>query len=144
MKPGDFLTQLDDAAVVLAIQQAETKTSGEIRVFVSHRAVADPVAAAQKHFHKLRMNRTRDRNGVLIFVAPRSQKFAIFGDLGVHEKCGNVFWSQVALEMTERFKKSEWTSAVTHAIGKAGELLAEHFPRRPDDVNELPDKVERD
>jgi uncharacterized membrane protein len=144
MKPKEFLDKLSDDAVVAAIGQAEARTSGEIRVFVSHRKVDDPVAAAHAQFARLKMDRTRDRNGVLIFVAPTSQTFAIVGDAGVHERCGQGFWTAVAAEMRERFARAEWTDGVVHAIRKAGDLLAEHFPRRADDVNELPDRVERD
>ena len=67
------------------------KTSGEIRVHLHHRAVRDPIAAARKVFEKLGMTRTAESNGVLVFVAPRSQNFAILGDAGIHAKCGDVF-----------------------------------------------------
>ena len=142
MKPRQFLDQLSDDAIVAAIQAAEAKTSGEIRVFVSHRKISDPVAAAQKRFMKMKMDRTRDRNGVLIFVAPASQNFAIIGDSAVHARCGDAFWTAVASEMSDHFRRSAMTEGIVHAIHKAGELLAEHFPRRPHDVNELPDRVE--
>lgn len=144
MKLRDFFSAIDDDAIVAAIGQAEQKTSGQIRVFVSHHKVADPVPAAQKHFTRLGMERTRHRNGVLIFVAPKSHTFAIIGDRAVHEKCGNEFWTRVAADMRDYFKMGQWTQAVTHGIAKAGELLAEHFPREAGGGNELPDGVERD
>ena len=46
--------------------------------------------------------------------------------------------------MTEYFKLSKFTEGIVSAIQKAGTLLAEHFPRRTADKNELPDAVERD
>jgi uncharacterized membrane protein len=144
MKPKEFLNQLSDDAVVAAIRAAELRTSGEIRVFVSHHKIDDPLPAAQRHFARLKMERTRDRNGVLIFVAPASHKFAVVGDVAVHAKCGESFWTTLAAEMADRFKRAQWTDGITHAIQKAADLLAEHFPRRVDDQNELPDKVERD
>ena len=144
MKTKHFINKLSDEKIVGAIRAAERETSGEIRVFVSHKIIADPVAAAQEHFVKLKMNRTRERNGVLIFVAPESHNFAIIGDAAVHAKCGESFWSQVAAEMTEHFKRSAWTDGVVHAIRKAGDLLTQHFPHRGGDSNELSDKIERD
>ena len=120
---------IDKNRVKRAIQRAEKRTSGEIRVFVSHHDVADPIVAARKHFTRLKMHRTSDRNAVLIFVAPKSHKFAIIGDVGVHQRCGEAFWSQVANEMSEHFKRSAWSEGVLHAIRKSGELLAEHFPK---------------
>jgi uncharacterized membrane protein len=140
----DFLNQLQHDEIVEAIRQAEKGTSGEIRVFISHRQVTDPVIAAQAQFHALGMTKTRHRNGVLIFVAPRARKFAVIGDTAVHQRCGDSFWQALAAEMTEHFKKSQFSSGIVHAIRKAGELLAAHFPAGPDDQNELPDAIEHD
>jgi uncharacterized membrane protein len=128
MKPRHFLSALDHDAVVAAIRDAEKKTTGRIHVFVSHHKTTDPVAAARKHFLRMKMDRTRHRNGVLIFVSPKSHRFAVIGDQGVHEKCGDEFWTRVAAAMTEHFKAEKLTDGLLHAISKAGELLAEKFP----------------
>jgi len=144
MNAQDFLKQLKHDDIVAAIHNAEQKTSGEIRVFISHKNVEDAVAAAQAQFDKLGMTKTRQRNGVLIFVAPKAQKFAVIGDEGVHNKCGEAFWRGLAAEMTGYFKQSDFSQGIIHGVRKAGELLAQHFPPGKDDVNELPDKVEHD
>jgi len=144
MKVKDFLWQLRHDDLVAAIRAAERKTSGEIRVFISHKKTTEPVAAAQAQFLRLGMTKTSHRNAVLIFVAPVAHTFAVIGDSGVHEKCGEVFWREVAAEMTGHFKRSEFTEGILHGIRKAGELLAAHFPPGPDDRNELPDEVEHD
>lgn len=135
---------VDDARVVAAIVAAEQRTSGEIRVLVSRQKTDEPVAAAQKHFERLGMTNTAARNGVLIFVAPAGKTFAVIGDRGVHEKCGEAFWAGVAGAMTEHFKRGQFTEGLVLGIERAGALLAEHFPRQPDDRNEQPDGVERD
>ena len=124
-----FLTQVSDEAVAKAIAEAEKKTTGRIRVFISHHDVADPVAAAQHRFVHMRMDQTPERNAILIFVAPKSHKFAIIGDSGVHEKCGESFWNRTAEEMGAHFKSEKWTDALVHGIGKAGDVLGEYFPR---------------
>jgi uncharacterized membrane protein len=144
MTARGFLKQLRHNDIVAAIREAEKKTSGELRVFISRKPVADAVAAAQAHFLQMGMERTRERNGVLIFVAPRSRQFAVIGDRGVHERCGESFWRELATEMSGHFAKSEFTTGIVSGLNKAGELLARHFPRRPDDVNELPDEVAHD
>jgi uncharacterized membrane protein len=90
------------------------------------------------------MTQTRHRNGVLIFVAPRARKFAVIGDTAVHQRCGDAFWQALAAEMTAHFKKSDFTAGIIHAIRKAGELLAAHFPPQPGDGNELADEIEGD
>jgi len=144
MKPHEFIDQLDNDKIVAAVRVAEEKTSGEIRVFITHHTVDDPVVAAQAQFDKLGMTRTRHRNGVLIFVAPRARKFAVIGDTGVHQQCGAGFWEMLAAEMTSHFKQSNFSGGIIHGIQKAGELLAAHFPPEPGDSNELPDTIERD
>jgi uncharacterized membrane protein len=115
--------------LVEAIQQAELKTTGKIQVSISPKRVDDPVAAAQAEFLRLGMNQSPERNGVLIFVSPRSHKFAVIGDEAVHAKCGDKFWRMLADAMTGYFHKSEFTPGIIHGVQKAGDLLAEHFPR---------------
>lgn len=144
MKAKEFLNQLEHDKIVAAIQKAEQKTSGEIRVFISRHEPEDPIAAAQRQFAHLGMAKTKEKNGVLIFVAPAARKFAIIGDSGVHSRCGAGFWRDVAAVMSGYFKKGEFTPGILHGIEKAGELLAQHFPHRPDDKNELPDDIAHD
>ena len=134
---------IDHVKVVAAIGAAEPRTAGEIRVLVSAEAAEDPIVAAKKQFERLGMTRTAARNGVLIFVAPASHTFAVIGDTGIHEKCGDGFWRELAEAMTAHFRRGEFTGGLVLGIHRAGELLAQHFPRRPDDRNELPDQIER-
>jgi uncharacterized membrane protein len=136
------LPKIDHARVVAAIGAAEKHTSGEIRVVVARHPAADPVAAAQRHFERLGMNQTKERNGVLIFLAPRSRTFAVIGDTAVHEKCGDAFWRLLAAAMTLHFKRGEFTDGLIHGIEKAGGLLADHFPRSAGDSNQLPDVID--
>ena len=141
MKPRHFIARLDRKRIEDAIAAAEIKTSGEIRVLIHRQPVDDAVAFAQKEFLRLGMQRTRERNAVLLFVAPTSQAFALIGDEGVHAKCGQPFWSEVAAVMQENFRAGDFTGALLEGIARAGQLLADHFPPRADGANELPDKV---
>jgi uncharacterized membrane protein len=129
MHPKKLIKQLPHDTLVAAIREAEQKTSGQIRVLISHQSVADPVAAAQKEFVRLGMTNSPEKNGVLIFVAPRTHKFAVIGDEGVHAKCGDEFWQELTQVMTDHFRKSEFTAGIVHGVRKAGELLAVHFPK---------------
>lgn len=144
MKARSFLDRLSHQQIVEAIRDAEKKTSGEIRVFVSRKSIKEAVPAGQAHFIELGMDKTRERNGVLIFVAPRAHKFAVIGDAGVHARCGDDFWTQLAHEMSGHFRKSEFTTGIVHGVRKAGELLAQHFPRQSGDTNQLSDDIESD
>ncbi len=139
-RPAPF-RRLDHARIVAAIAAAEHRTSGEIRVVIDQRKLADPVGAARRQFEHLGMTRTAARNGVLILIAPRSRSFAVIGDEGIHRHCGDAFWRELAAELEEHFKRGDFNGGLEHAIARAGTLLAAHFPRRPDDRNELPDTV---
>ena len=130
MHPRTFSKHLQHDSVVAAIRDAEQKTTGEIRVSISPKQIDDPVATAQAEFLRLGMNHSSEKNGVLIFVAPRSHKFAVIGDEAVHAKCGDEFWQKLTEAMTGYFRKSEFTEGIIHGVRKAGELLAEHFPKQ--------------
>ncbi len=146
MKPADFLQNLDEPQVVAAIAAAEGRTSGEIRVFVSEREVspADVLPRAAARFQKLGMTATRERNAVLLYFVPRTRQFAIIGDRGIHEKCGQPFWDEVTAEMRELLKREQFTEAVIGAVRKVGDVLARHFPHHPYDRDELPNEVIRE
>lgn len=142
MRTKEFLSKLEHDQIVQAIRDAEAKTSGEIRVFVQRGKLnADPLVAAQKKFHRLNMHKTQERNAILIFVAPRSHKFAVVGDRAVHEKCGAEFWERIVREMQRRFQSENFSGGLIEAVREVGSLLAAHFPRKPADTNELPDEI---
>ena len=142
MRTREFLGKLEHDRIAKAIATAEATTSGEIRVFIQRGNVADAVSEARTQFERLGMTQTRERNAVLVFVAPRAQKFAVIGDRGVYEKCGQPFWEALTQAMRPHFEAQHFTDAIVHAVREAGSLLAQHFPRRPDDRNELPNAVE--
>lgn len=128
MRTRHFLNAVDHDKVIAAIAKAEKHTTGEIFVFVSRHKVANSLAAAGHCFKKLKMHRTHLRNGVLIFVCPRSHSFAVLGDIGVHAKCGEDFWSEVVEAMRPRLQRGEFTDALVDGIQRVGFLLASHFP----------------
>jgi uncharacterized membrane protein len=145
MTHSAFIAQLDDAAVVEAIREAERRSSGEIRVCVSHRVVTDPLVEAEAAFQRLGMTASAQRNGVLIFIAPGSRRFAILGDVGVHRACGDGLWDEARQALTAAFQAERWTAGVVEAIRLVGDRLARWFPPgSAPDRNELPDEVARE
>jgi uncharacterized membrane protein len=142
MRTKDFLGKLDHDRIVGAIKDAEAKTSGQIRVFVQRGELdGDALDYAQKRFQKLGMQATDERNAVLIFVVPRAREFAVIGDHGVHQKCGDEFWQQLVSKMRDHFRNENFTDALVEAIQEAGALLARHFPKKASAPNELPDEI---
>jgi uncharacterized membrane protein len=142
MRTKEFLSKLDHDRIMEAIRGAESKTSGEIRVYIQRgKFETDPVMLAQKKFQRLGMYKTRERNAVLIFVAPRAHKFAVVGDQAIHEKCGEQFWQNVVDGMRVHFQNEKFSHALTEAINEVGKVLATHFPRTSANANELPDEI---
>src|SRR6266481_993681 len=142
MRTKEFLSNVEHDRIVHAIREAESKTSGEIRVYVQRGKLSgDPLTAAQKKFHQLGMHKTREQNAVLIFVAPRAHKFAVVGDKAIHEKCGDEFWQRIVEGMRAHFQNEKFSHALIEAIKEIGKLLAAHFPKRPANTNELPDEI---
>jgi uncharacterized membrane protein len=142
MRTKEFLSKVEHDRIVHAIREAESKTSGEIRVYVQRGKLSgDPLTAAQKKFQQLQMHKTQQRNAVLIFVAPREHKFAVVGDKAIHEKCGDEFWQRVVEGMRTHFQNEKFSHALIEAINEIGKLLATHFPKTSANINELPDDV---
>jgi uncharacterized membrane protein len=142
MRTKEFLSKLDHDRIIEAIRGAESKTSGEIRVYIQRgKFETDPVLLAQKKFQRLGMYKTRERNAVLIFVAPRAHKFAVVGDQAIHEKCGEQFWQHVVDGMRVHFQNEKFSHALTEAVKEVGKVLATHFPRTSANANELPNEI---
>jgi uncharacterized membrane protein len=130
--------------IAAAVAAAERETSGEIRVHLERRlprGSTDALARAAEVFTALGMPRTADRNGVLIYLAVDDHRLAIIGDAGVHAHVGDAYWQRVRDAMVERLRRGEALDAVLHAVTEAGLVLRRLFPRRPDDQNELSDRV---
>jgi len=143
MHKRKMLRSIDSGAVKTAIEEAERRTSGEIRVSVSPHFWGRVRPVAERAFDRLRMNATKDRNGILFFIVPSRKRFVVLGDAGIHEKVGQSFWDEVAAAMSEEFRNGRFQKGLIDGIARAGEKLAGHFPFDPaTDRNELPDDVD--
>ena len=123
------------------IVAAEKNTSGEIRIHLDKKCSADPFKAAIKQFEKLGMTNTKDRNGVLIYLAIKDKKMAIIGDSGINEKVPENFWESVKNTMVENFKEGKFVEGICEAVKESGIKLSTYFPYQSDDENELSDEI---
>jgi uncharacterized membrane protein len=141
--PATFLDAEDEERVLEAIAAFETKTSGELRVHLEEHVTGDVQRAAERAFETLGMTETRERNGVLFFVAARDHRFAVIGDAGIDERVPEGFWKEVVEAVREELAAGRPGEGLARGIRMAGRALVEHFPPREDDVNELPDEISR-
>ena len=144
MKASTFFTREQQEAIVRAIGEAEHATSGEIRVHIETSCKADVLDEAAWLFRKVGMQKTVDRNGVLIYLAINDRKFAIIGDTGINSVVPLGFWDEIRDHMKQRFSENLFTEGLTEGIIMAGRQLKEHFPRTRDDVNEITDTISFD
>jgi uncharacterized membrane protein len=137
-----LFSDADLDAIAAAVASAERETSGEIRVHLErHHPGGDALARATEIFTRLGMHATAQRNAVLIYLAVDDHTLAIAGDAGVHAHVGDEYWQRIRDAMVERLRRGEPREAVVHAVGEVGQVLRRYFPRRPDDRNELSDRV---
>lgn len=128
-------------SIKTAIGKAEKRTSGELRIFIEDYSKDEPLDRAAFLFGKLGMDKTKLRNGVLIYLAYRDRKFSIIGDYGIHEKVGPEFWDHIKTKMMNHFKIGKIYEGLMDAIHDSGEALASHFPHATGDHNELSDDI---
>ncbi|GGC38333.1 hypothetical protein GCM10011386_33040 [Parapedobacter defluvii] len=127
--------------IVFAIQQAEARTSGEIRLAVEPHCKGEPLDRAMVYFERLGMDKTALHNGVLIYLATEDHQFAILGDKGIHTRVPADFWEETKELMLKHFKAGDLVQGLIAGIAHAGEQLKRFFPREADDVNELPNDI---
>ncbi len=139
--PRKFLKKKEGDQILECIRAAENKTSGEIRVHFQKKIKKPLLEAAADTFFELKMDETKDRNGILIFIVPKVKKFAIIGDEGINNIVPNDFWDEIKNILEEHFKEKSWVKGICMAIELTGEKLKKYFPVQEDDVNELPDEI---
>lgn len=138
---SDFFTPEQKETIKLAVQDGELETSGEIRVHIENTCEGDVLDRAATVFDKLGMTKTEQRNGVLFYLAVKSHKFAILGDMGINAKVPEDFWDNIKAKMMGHFRKEHFTEGLVEGITLAGKELKAWFPYQTDDANELPDDI---
>lgn len=130
------------AQIVAAIKAAETQTSGEIQVHIESRCKGSVLDRAAQVFETLKMYQTKERNGVLVYLAVEDHKFAILGDAGINAMVPANFWESTKDLMADFFRQGKFSEGLIEGIHHAGEQLKAHFPfDSQNDQNELSDEV---
>jgi uncharacterized membrane protein len=128
VKTRHFLSELEHARIHKAIHKAETGTSGDIVVFITHKDVPDALATAQTVFTRRHLQKAVDDNSLLIFLAPAGQTFAVVGGKALHARIGQTWWDDLAKLLHHHFRVGAYTDGLVEAIERAGEALQRHFP----------------
>jgi len=142
-KKKDFFTAEEQQLIIESIRNAERMTSGEVRVFVESKcSYMDAIDRAAELFFHLEMQKTDDRNAVLVYVAMKDRQLAVFGDEGIHKKVGNEYWNKEVHKMISNFNRENYAAGISEVVKDIGEALTKNFPFNNDtDKNELPDDI---
>jgi putative membrane protein len=84
---------------------------------------------------------TRDRSGVLIFLSELEHRVVLLGDSGIHERVHTDGWQHHVTHIVQAIRAGRPGDGVCEVITELGAVLAECFPPRPDNTNELPNTV---
>ena len=136
-----FFNPEEEKRIISTIWEAEKNTSGEIRVHLESQCKGEIVKAAALTFRKLKMHKTKLRNGVLFYLAIDDRKFAILGDAGINAKVPENFWEEINKTCIALFAENKIGEGLATGVRMAGRQLKEHFPYQDDDINELDDEI---
>lgn len=139
----DFLSTQEEQEIVEAIRIAESETSGEIRVHIEQNCDIDIYERSLEVFHILKMDNTKQQNGVLIYVAVDNKAFVIYGDQGINNIVGANFWNTTRDKIASHFKFNNFKQGLIDGIKEAGIVLSTHFPWEHDDRNELDNTISK-
>lgn len=141
MNAVTIFTKSEEKNIIQAIEKAELHTSGEIRLHVEDNCTSNPYERALEVFYLLKMENTKERNGVLLYIAIKDRKLAIIGDQGIHEKLSNDFWDNIITKLQENFKNEIFAKGIIEAILEIGNQLSTYFPLNNDDKDELTNEI---
>lgn len=137
---GKF-TEAERIKIEATIAAAEKDTSAEIRLFVESECGENVLDRAAFIFYELKMQNTKDRNGVLFYLATDSRQFAILGDSGINSKVEPDFWYEIKMSMQNHFTEGDFVHGLNNGIQLTGEALKKHFPYQKGDSNELSNEI---
>lgn len=142
-KPREYFTPEEKDAILAAIQVAEQRTSGEVRLFVESKChFVDALDRAKEMFAQLKMDQTAERNATLVYVAVDDRQAAVYGDEGIHQKVGQQYWEDEIQKMLLYFQKEHLVDGIVQCVKDIGDALHYYFPYdRDTDKNELPDDI---
>jgi putative membrane protein len=96
---------------------------------------------ALKQFLARGVHLTHDRTGVLIHVSAEDHVVEVIADEDIYTKVPPESWAETTEALLSGIRRKDPTQGFVDAIGHAGTLLATHFPPRPDNPDELPNRL---
>ncbi|ADU61078.1 MAG: hypothetical protein KUA35_11150 [Pseudodesulfovibrio sp.] len=102
---------------------------------------AEVEEAAVTAFYLNGLHRTRDLTGIIIYVSVYERCVQVLADKGINDKVDPRVWEEVVAMVTEGIRQGHPGEALCQGVARCGELIAEHFPIKADDTDELPNLI---
>ena len=96
---------------------------------------------AEVEFYQAGLNQTQGQTGIMIFVSMLEHQVVILADKAISNKLPDSTWKGVVDLVTTGIKEKSLQQGICAGIKKCGDILEEHFPIAPDDVNEVKDHL---
>lgn len=139
-----LLSAEDEARLMDAIREVESRTSAEIRICITPKRIWRHQRHAWRIFERAGMRQTRHRNAALIVMMPRVKQIVVIGDSGLDAIVGQDYWRETVDAMVRRMHSEGALAALLVGLRRLGDTLASHWPREADNPNELADDLIRD
>lgn len=112
-----------------------------LHLYLVPRSVKHSRAArlAKAQFYLQGVHMTREHSGVMLFVSIAEHYVEIVADQGIHEKLGAAHWQAIIDKFVQQVREGQVVEGFISAIAACGDGMAQHYPRRADDTNELSD-----
>ena len=142
----NFINDDDFLHISNKIKEFETLTAGEISVSIKEKRKFSQRNKSikeieEEEFFRLRIDKTRDKTGILIFLMLTDRQFHIMADKGIHEKVADSTWDDIKNQIQDFFVKGKFAEGLIWGVEEVGKILAKHFPIKPDDTNEISNRV---
>ncbi|OBX20770.1 hypothetical protein A9995_03550 [Erythrobacter sp. QSSC1-22B] len=114
---------------------------------IKFRIVPGPVKTARVHARAIAYfkvgaeRRTHGRTGVLIFLSMQEHRAEIVADRPIAEQVSADVWGEAMADMLADIGRGCVAEGMAAGVRDVGQVLAEHFPRTGEPVNELPDRL---
>ncbi len=143
LRPLDVFSREELEGIKKAVTEAESLTSGEIRVMIRGQCEKGFSTKEQafKDFYHFGLDKTCNQTGVLILIVLQERKVKVLAAKGINDQVSDGYWQGIVKIITDGFQRGMPYKGICQAVIEVGRLLQEKFPRKADDVNELPDEV---
>ena len=107
------------------------------KFLIQYRVEEEVENAAIQSFFTKELYRTKDQNGILLYISVFERRVWILGDSGINEKIPQQRWQKIVEMVVTGIKNGQSCEVICGAITEIGDILEEHFPYQKDDTDEL-------